>query len=269
MGGAKTLVALSVALMAVWLPARAHAANDLRILAREKAAAVALLRARASDEIATIAQARVFSAYLNASTQGEGLRIKRRMEAALATLRGRFGLAQAQLIDRSGEVIAAAPARLGTLDVAKDAALKAGFALDAYKVTSLPGKQRIMLAAPVVWQGEREFVVRAEQDLSAYQSLLKRDAAPRRHVVLTDGASTILADTREQNDAAAATVAGVPLKGLRAALKGSAQEGHGEIARGNERFIVAYQASGDWLVVVVEAVAPPHRCPGRGERLCG
>lgn len=274
MGGVKAIVALSVALAGVILPACAHAAptGDVRALVREKAAAVEILRANAANEVATLAQGRIFTAYLNATTLGEGLRVKKRIEAALGTLDHRFGLGNLAVIDRGGAVLASIPTISATFDVAKDPALKAGFALAPRKSSWLlgGGKSYLTHVSPVVWRGQHEFVLRAQQDFAAYRKILARDVPSNRFVVLLDDKGEILCDTRGPgSNGRALKLAGLNLDAVRRAVKGTADEGQGDVTSGNERFAVGYQAVGTWTVAVVEPMPTPRRCPKNGARLCG
>lgn len=280
MGGVRTTLALSVALACVWMPARAQATEPLRAIAREKAAAVAILREKAANEIATVAQGRLFSAYLTATTQGEGLRIKGRMEAAFGVIGKRFGLGELILVDRSGAVIAAsagvrAPSQM---DVKLDPALKAGFAGEPRNASSLltvkSGDPTLAYFSPVVWRGEKEFVLRASQDLAAYRALLAKPMAGKAFVVLVNANGVILSDTRPTTlrpgvKRGAFNLAGLSLSAMRGAVKGTASEGFGEVGNKKERFVVAYQAVGDWVIVAAQPISPPHRCPQDGDRLCG
>src|SRR5215510_9689573 len=107
MGGVSSNRLLSglVACVLAVAPAAADDFDAVRALAREKAAAVSILRTKAANQVATMAQDRVFIAYLNASTQGEGARLRARMAAMFTTLWNRFGLRDIALVDRSGELV--------------------------------------------------------------------------------------------------------------------------------------------------------------------
>jgi hypothetical protein len=89
--------------------------------------------------------------------------------------------------------------------------------------------------------------------------------------MLIDAKGQILADTR--SGPAAGTrgklVAGLSLEGVRKAVKGSRDEGTGEVVRGNDRFSVSYLSGGGWTVVGGASLSVPRRCPGAGTRLCG
>lgn len=281
MGGVRIRVALSAALVCLWLPASAHAAAPLQALAREKAAAVSIMRDKAANEIATVAQGRLFSAYLNATTQGEGLRIKSRIEAAFAVIGKRFGLTNLTLVDRGGEVIAssarATPA--GTkFNVKTDAILKAGFAGEPRKAASqlsLKGEApTLTYFAPVSSRGEKEFVLSAEQQFAAYRTVLARHLTGKAFVVLADQSGAVLADTRPQIvrpgvKQGAFKIAGLSLDALRGAVKTGPTQGFGEVGNRKERFAVAYEVVGGWVVITGEPITLPHRCPNDGERLCG
>lgn len=255
----------------------------MRALAREKAAAVSIMREKAANQIGMLAQDRLFGAYLNATTQGEGVRLKRRIETAFETINSRFGLSEVSLIARDGAVVAhvagSASAVSGEFKLVKDAVLMAGLALDAMKVSTLViangdrAGYAILHVAPVVWRGNKELVVRGEQDLGAYKAVLSSGVGAGRYVALIDETRSILSDTGTNPGAQRATaklsVAGLSFDAIRNAVKGTADEGNGEVARANKRFNVAYRSVGRWTIVAVEAASLPRRCPADGARLCG
>jgi hypothetical protein len=276
MRGASSFVVLSALFTCALIasPARAGDGDPVRTLAREKAAAVSLLKAKGARQVATMAQDRVFIAYLNASTQGQGARLRSRMVVMFTTLWNRFGLRDVALVDRAGELVVRvghAPNAPTSYDVKRDPVLSAGLKQKQFEVATIAGADGLTYAAPVIWREQAEFVLSARQSFAAYRKVLARGTASDSFVVLVDAKGQILADTR--NGPAAGTraklVAGLSLEGLRKAVKGSRDEGAGEIARGNERFRVRYLSVGDWTVIAGASVAVPRRCPGAGTRLCG
>jgi hypothetical protein len=264
------LSALVVCALAV-APAAADDLDPVRALAREKAAAVSILKAKAANQIATLAQDRVFIAYLNASTQGQGARLRSRMAVMFTTLWNRFGLRDITLVDRSGALVL----RVGkaqsasTFDVKRDPVLAAGFAAKPQKVATVAQSAALTFAAPVVWRGQGEFVLSARQDFSTYRKVIARGTPKSAFVVLIDAKGNVLADTRKSAGTRAKLVAGLSFDAVKRTVKGTREEGAGEVARGNDRFKVSYQSVGDWVIVAGEAVSTPHRCPHAGERLCG
>ena len=280
MGGVRTFLALVLALGCVGAPALAA---DMRALAREKAAAISIMREKAAKQIGTLAQDRVFGAYLNATTQGEGVRLKRRIESSFSTVNNRFGLREVTLIARDGLVVAhvakGAPAVSGEFSLVKDTMLMAGFALDAMKVSTLviangdKAGYAISHVTPVVWHGNKEFVLHGEQDLGAYKAVLQLGVGNGRYVALIDETRSILSDVGANPGAQGASaklkVAGLFFDAIRQAIKGSVHEGSGEIGSANKRFNVGYQSVGPWTVVAVEAAPAPRRCASDGARLCG
>lgn len=275
MRGASSFVVLSglFACALVVSPVQAGEIDAVRALAREKAAAVSILRAKGAKQIATMAQDRVFIAYINASTQGQGARLRVRMAAMFTTLWNRFGLRDVALVDRAGELVV----RVGnkraptSFDVKRDPVVSAGFAQKAFKVATIAGADALTYAAPVVWRNQAEFVLSARQSFGVYRKTLARGMSNGAFVLLVGAKGQILADTR--NGAAAGTrgklVAGLSLEAMRKAVKGSRDEGTGEVVRGTERFNVSYQSVGDWTVVAGASASVPRRCPGAGTRLCG
>lgn len=276
MGGASSFRLLSglVACALAAAPAVAADTDAVRALAREKAAAVAILKTKAANQIATMAQDRVFIAYLNASTQGQGARLRARMGAMFTTLWNRFGLRDVALVDRSGELVLRVGKKQGapsTFDVKRDPVLAAGFATKARESAIVMGSDALTFASPVVWRAQGEFVLSARQDFAHYRRIMARGLPKTAFAVLIDAKGGVIADTR--NGPAAGKrgklVAGLSLDALRRAVKGTREEGTGDVGRGSERFIVSYQSVGDWVMVAGEAIAVPRRCPGAGERLCG
>lgn len=272
-------MALVLALGCACVPAH----GDARALAREKAAAISIMREKAASQIATLAQDRVFGALLNATTHGESARLMRRIESAFATIQHRFGLREITLIGRDGKVVARSRGRTpgadGEFHLIKDTVLMAGFALDAMKTATLvvsngdKAGHAISHISPVVWHGNKEFVLRGEQELRAYTTVLKTGVGAGRYVALIDETRSILAETGPKPGAPGASgklsVAGLSFDAIRRAVNGSAKEGSGEIGPAKKRFSVGYQAVGQWTIVAVEAASPPRRCPADGALLCG
>jgi hypothetical protein len=276
MRGVSSFIALSglIACALAASPVQAGDVDAVRALAREKAAAVSILKAKGAKQVATMAQDRVFLAYLNASTQGQGARLRSRMATMFSTLWNRFGLRDIALVDRAGELIV----RVGhaqkaptTFDVKRDPVLSAGFAQKPYNAAIVTGKDALTFAAPVVWRDQAEFVLSARQSFATYRKTLARGASPGAFVLLVDGKGQVLADTRDGAAAArrGKLVAGLSLEGLRRAVKGSRDEGSGEVVRGNERFRVSYVSVGEWTVVAGAPVEALRRCQEAGARLCG
>jgi hypothetical protein len=273
MAGASSSVALSAILgwALAFAPAVAAETDSLKALAREKAAAVTIMKAKAAAQIARLSGDRVFVAYLNASTQGEGARLRARMASMLSALWNRFGLHEIAVVDRSGVLVVRVGAKRGAptqFDVKKNAVLAAGFARKPFKTAAIETREAVSFAAPVTVREQAEFVLSARQDVSAYRKVLAYGKGER-FVVLVDAKGQVLADTRDNAEGRAKLIAGLTLDGLRRAVKGSRNEGGGQVGRGAERYNVRYVAADNWTVIAGEAVAVPRRCPNQGARLCG
>lgn len=286
MGGVRTFLALVLALACACVPARAEAArahaaraDDVRALAREKAAAVAIMRHKAASQIGTLAQDRLFGAYLNATTQSEGARLKRRIESAFSTVNTRFGLSKVTLLARDGTVVAHVASQHRAVGGDFKNAVLTGFALDAMKVSTLViangGRAGFAIShiTPVVWRGNTEFVLRGEQDIGAYKAVLKSGVGAGQYVALIDETRSILSDAGTNPDAQSASaklsVAGLTFDAIRHSIKGAPNEGSGEVTLAKTRFNVGYQSVGPWTIVAVEAAARVRRCPANEARICG
>jgi hypothetical protein len=243
----------------------ASAHEDVRALAREKAAAVAILKHKAARQVATLVNDRIFVAYLNATTQGEGARIRVRMTAMLEALVDRFGVREASLVDRSGALIVHA----GKGGVAGATIAKTAFARQDSGARTTTTRDGVAHAAAVVWRDQQEFVLDIRQSLDVYRTALTRGIASGRFAVLLDEKGAVLADTRAGSEGARGRpVAGLTLDGLRNAVEGTHEEGAGEVARGGERYKIAYEAVDSWTVLAVEPV-PAIGCAKGAKPPCG
>ena len=270
-GASSSLVLSLVAGCALALaPARSSDLDTVKALAHEKAAAVSILRTKAANQIAMLARDRIFIAYLNASTQGQGARLRTRIATIFSALWNRFGLGEIALVDRAGVLVVRtgntrnAPSEF---DTKRDPVLKAGFAQAHLTAATVADAEALTFAAPVVWRRQPEFVLSGRQELTAYRKILARGLPRNRFVALVDTKGQVLADTRETADGN--VVAGLSLNAVRRELKGSNDEGAGEVARGNARFYVSYLRAGDWTIVAGAPAPLPRRCPNAGARLCG
>ncbi len=246
----------------------AAAFDEVRALAREKAAAVALLKRKPARQVAMLVNDRVFVAYLNATTQGEGVRIRARMTSVLSTLVGRFGIGQVALVDRSGEVVVKA-GKSGGMSLAADPAVQNTFTRKDAGATSVLARGDLTHAAPVVRRGEREFVLGIRQSLTPYREALQRGVDGERFVVLLDDKGAVLCDSRDKPWTRGRLVAGMSFAALRKAVKGTRDEGAGEITRGDARYAVGYETVDGWTVLAVEAVPVPSACAKGAKRPCG
>jgi hypothetical protein len=98
-----------------------------------------------------------------------------RILSSLKGLQNRYGLNDFTVIGRDGEVFAhigSQPAATEKRNIKKDPILVAGFAQEAHTVSTLMDDDAVTYIAPVVLNGEREFVISIEQDLSAYEKVL-------------------------------------------------------------------------------------------------
>lgn len=247
--------------------------DDIAAIAREKAAAVSILKTRAAKQIAILSADRIFAAYLNAPTQGQGARLRTRMGAMFATLWNRYGVHDVTLVDRAGELVV----RLGAdhashapLDVDQDPTFKAAAASEPRTTALIVQSDELVFAAPVVVRDQLEFVLSARQNIATYKTAITRGLGEGRFVILLDAKGEVVADTRaDVPRGARKLLAGHSFDALKRAVKGTADAGSGEVVQGLDKYNVSYQAAGDWTIVAGEKIAPPRRCTVGGQRLCG
>ena len=237
-------------------------------LAKEKVAAVDLLRQRAERQVALAAGDRLFAAYLNAATIGEGQRLQPRIAALLNSLVSRYGIREVAVTDRAGAFLA----RAGNVDRTiaaqnpeTDPLLLAGFAAAPRRTETLQNARGLHLVAPVFYRDRSEYVIDARQDFSSYHAVLSHGLTPDRFVVLTNAKGVILADGGNGATGGTVIVAKLTLDAIRKAAPG----GHGEVVASGLRYRVSYRPVGDWIIVAVERAPAPRRCHAEGARLCG
>ncbi len=267
------LIKLSAGLcLATALPAQPATASSTEAIVQQKAAAIAIVRTKARKYTASLAQGRLFHAYLSASTQSEGDRLKARIVASLKALQNRYGLNEFTVVGRDGEVFAHIghePAAPGKRDLKKDPVLAAGVAQPAQTVATLMDHDAVTYVAPVVRNGELEFVISIEQDLSAYEKVLTLGLGRSLYVVIIDPAGNVVSDS---NGSAAAgkkaLIAGLTLEELRQQISANGNEGTGVVSRDGHFYNVSFQTVDDWTVVAIEQAPQDATCLRNGNRSC-
>jgi hypothetical protein len=270
MRGVSVLIAAGTLSLALALNARADASPFAAVerLARDKAAAVELLKYRTERQVALVAGDRLFAAYLNTASLAEAARLQPRIATLLATLIDRYGIREASVADRSGMFLARAgnfDRRVASLDAKTDPLLRAGFAAAPRRAETIQTDARLDLVAPVIHREQSEFVLRARQDFTSYRRALAHGLSPDRFAVMTDTKGVILADSRTGTVGGTAIIAKLTLTGIRQA----APHGTGEVADGESRYRVSHRPAGDWTIVALERLPAPKRCHSEGARLCG
>jgi hypothetical protein len=267
MGGVKIVLAagLAAAVLAYAPSALAAppAARDLRAVAAEKAAAVALMRQRASRQTALIANDRLFEAYFRAATTSEAERIERRIGHTLGDLGDRYGLNGYSVAWPDGRSFASPhPDKRG-----HDARGKAG------KNPSLAvprhDTKRVTWTAAVMHNATPSLVVSVDQDLAAYERVLLHGLAENLWVVIVDAEGRIVADsTGREPRGQPAMFAGLTIAELRATIGAGAPEGMGILTQDGSSRRVSYQTVDGWIVVAVEQPVSQRTCINRAGPPC-
>lgn len=258
--------------LATAIPASSVAASSTQAIVQQKAAAIAIVRTKARKYTASLAQGRLFHAYLSASTQSEGDRLKARIVSSLKALQNRYGLNDFTVVGRDGELFAhigdqtQAP---GKRNLKKDPVMATGIAQEPHTVTTLMDDDAVTYIAPVVRNGELEFVISIEQDLSAYEKVLTLGLGRSLYVVIIDPVGNVVSDS---NGSAAAgkkaLIAGLTLDELRQQISATGTEGTGVVSRDGQFFNVSFQTVEDWTVVAIEQAPQDATCLRNGNRSC-
>ncbi len=258
--------------LACGLAVAPSAATGVQAVAQEKAAAVSIIKSRAQKYTATLAQGRLFSAYLNASTISEGARLRTRIGNSFKALENHYGMRDFSVVDRSGELfvhVGKALPSSSKRNVKKDPVLSAGFAQQERAVAIVMDEGYVTYASPVMRRGEKEFVLCIEQELSAYDKVLAYGLAKNFYVVVVDKRGKVLSDSRPHaSGSKPSTIEGLTLEEMRSHVGGNQTEGTGRIVTNGTLFNISYQTVGDWTVVAVEPLSAPQECLRTGEDKC-
>lgn len=252
----------------------ASAASTIQDVAREKAEAVSIVRGKARKYAISLAQGRLFSAYLTAATQGESDRLKAHIMSSLRALQNKYGMKDFTVVDRVGTLFihvgnnADVPAKF---NIKATPTLARGFRQDTTGVTAVMDDGNVTYVSPVIHNGEKEFVLRIEQDMSAYEKVLALGLAKSLFVVIIDVSGNVISDSHNsENTGKKALIAGMTFDVLRHEINGSPAEGTGVISKDGRLFNVSYQTVDDWTVVAIEqsASASPSTCLRNGNNPC-
>ena len=123
--------------------------------------------------------------------------------------------------------------------------------------------------APVVLNGEREFVITIEQDLSAYEKVLTLGLGRSLYVVIIDPQGNVVSDSNGSSAAGKkALIAGLTFEELRQQISASGTEGTGVVSKDGRFFNVSFQTVDDWTVVAIEQAPQDAACLRNGNRSC-
>lgn len=247
-------------------------ASTIQDVAQQKAEAVSIVRGKARKYAISLAQGRLFSAFLTAATQGESDRLKAHITLSLKALEHKYGMREFTVVDRVGGLFVhvggndAVPEKF---NIKATPALARGFAPGTTGVTALMDDGNVTYVSPVIHNGEKEFVLSIEQDLTAYEKVLTLGLAKSLYVVIIDAAGIVVSDSHgSQNTGKKALIAGMSFDALRKEINGTAEEGTGVISKDGRLFNVSYQTVDDWTVVAIEQSASPETCLRNGKHAC-
>lgn len=267
------LVTLAAGLGLAYLNAASAAhAGTVEAVVREKAAAIAIVRTRASRYTAALAQGRLFNAYLSASTLSEAERLKSRIVATLGALQHRYGLNEFMVVDREGRLFAHVGAREavpGKRNLAGNPVLSDAFRQEPRTVATHLARDVVTYVAPVVREGQPAFVIAVAQDLTAYERVLLRGLGKSLYIAILDREGNIISDSAGAADTGRkALIAGLTLEELRRHLSADGNEGTGVVTRAGHDYRVSFQAVEDWTVVAIEQTQDGATCLRNGAGSC-
>ena len=251
--------------------ARPGNASTIQDVVQQKAEAVSIVKSKARKYAASLAQGRLFSAYLMASTQSEGERLKSRITSSFKALENHYGMRNFTVVDRAGDLflhVGATETSTAKRNLKTDPILVSGFAPDGPSVRSLMEKDAVTYVSPVIHNGEKEFVLSIEQDLSAYEKVLTLGLAKSLYIVVIDSQGNVISDSHgPANAGKQALIAGMTFDKLRQQI-GGATEGTGVVSKDGQLFNVSYETVDDWTVVAIEQSKTKSACLRNGANTC-
>lgn len=248
------------------------AASTIQDVAQQKAEAVSIVRGKARKYAISLAQGRLFSAYLTAATQGESDRLKMHIMSSLKALQNKYGMKDFTVVDRVGALfvhVGSNPSVPEKFNIKTTPSLARGFGPDTTAVAAMMDDGNVTYVSPVIHNGEKEFVLSIEQDMSAYERVLSLGLAKSLFVVIIDGAGNVISDSHGSDNAGKkALIAGMTFNALRREINGTQEEGTGVISKDGRLFNVSYQTVDDWTVVAIEQSPSPSTCLRNGTNAC-
>lgn len=250
-------------------------ALELRSLAAKFAATIDRMHGKAKRALVTAAQDKAFEDYFHAHDPGERAHLRARIDQISLSVQSRFEVEEMCLIDPGGAEIS----RIVGQEIADDLAtneadaifFSPGFSIPPKKVhiseiylSPDAGKWVLGYVTPVVVGDEKKAILHYEHSLGVFAGILRRLPIRDGTVVLivTRGGHTIY-DSRRTIDINSIggketadgyferfSIDGRDIHELRAALAGSALEGHGRLSTASDDLLIAYRAVESWTVVV-------------------
>lgn len=259
--------ALGAAAVAATPVSAAAPGASIEDVAREKLAAVTLVRSKARRYTAAIANGRLLQAYLSAATTAEAERVKTRIVSSMKAMQDRHGLTRIRILWRDGRRLA----ETGTPDKGpgQDRIVKDALAHDPGTISSTLYGDTLNWAAQVDHGGQGELVVSVGQDTAAYErALLHGLGSALQVIVVNDKGKVISGSDGASTPGKPAMIAGLTLEALRKNLGIGGPAGAGVVELDGHPVRIALQSADGWTVIAMDKPAATARCTGSNEAPC-
>jgi|GEM_PF-2850300 len=254
--------ALGAALAAVTPATAAAPGASIEDIAREKLAAVTLVRSKARRSTAAIANGRLLHAYLSAATTNEAGRVKSRIVSSMKAMQARYGLVHIRILWRDGRRLAESGATAkgpGPERAARDA-----LAQDPGNISGAIYGDMIHWTTRTDSEGADDLVVVVGQDLSTYERALLHGLGHAMHVIVINDRGRIVSDSDGTlTPGQPAIIRGLTLDAIRSRLGISGPAGAGAIELDGRPVRVALQSADGWTVIAMDKPVPGPDCKAR------
>lgn len=251
--------ALGAAVAAVAPAIAAAPGASIEDIAREKLAAVTLVRTKARRSTAAIANGRLLQAYLSAATTSEAGRVKARIVSSMKAMQERYGLVRIRILWRDGRRLA----DIGAADKGpgQERALRDALAQEPGKISGAIYGDTINWTTRADREGAGDLVVAVGQDMSAYERALLHGLGHALHVIVINEAGRIVSDSDGTfTPGKPAVIGGLTPEAMRARLGITGPAGAGAIELDGRPVRIAIQSADGWTVIAMDKPVPGTSC---------
>ncbi len=259
--------ALGAAIAAAPPVAAAAPGASIEDIAREKLAAITLVRSKARRYTAAIANGRLLQAYLSAATPNEAERVKARIVSSMKAMQDRHGLTRIRILWRDGRRLAEAGA--ADKGPARERTIRDALAQQPGTLSGTIYGDTLNWVMQVDREGTGELVVAVAQDMSAYERALVHGLGPALHVLVVNEKGKVVSDSEGTiTPGQPAMVAGLTLEAVRNRLGIDGPAGAGAIDLDGRPVRIALQSADGWTVVAMDKPVAGAGCGAGREAPC-
>ena len=259
--------ALGCAVAAQTPAAAAAPGASIEDIAREKLAAVTLVRSKARRSTAAIANGRLLQAYLSAATTNEAERIKVRIVSSMKAMQQRYGLVRIRILWPDGRGLA----DTGSADKGprQNRAVRDVPAQEPGKISAAIYGDTMNWTTRADREGAGNLVVEVGQDMSAYERALLHGLGHALYVLVVNERGRVVSDSDGTfTPGQPAIIAGLTLEAIRSRLGINGPAGAGAIELDGRQVRIALQSADGWTVIAMDKPISRASCKASTEVPC-